>query len=301
MNKNTFSFLLNEYHVVAVDEYNEKPHRIYIAQSTNAVNELTKVILIDFTNNEAFTPQMIGSYAKFMCPIRLIDPNRDNIEDIQKRIEELPDLTKINLSRIMEEKPEISDEGYLSFYSLDDYLFKDLNKKFQEKGSLDACDFFCIIIWKANRAKSTMAKMLLKKFNSLEDASRSITSYLSNRNLNDYDRFKYLLETGFRLPMLSAILTVLYPERFTIYDYRNCSHPEMTEFKKLDNGIKDTRSYWSLYQDYIAAVVENTPTWMTLRQKDQYLWGKSFAIQLKKDIECNFDKTKISDLLDFNS
>ena len=296
MSLNTFSYLLNQYQVIAVDDYNQIPHRIYIAPSGNQVTELTKVILIDLDRHEVFAPQMIGSYAKFLCPVRLIDPNLDNIEEILKRIEKLPDLTKINLSRIMEEKPEIADYGYQSFYDLNEYLFKELNKKFKEHGSLDACDFFCIVIWKANRAKSTMARMLLRKFNSLEIASRSITSYLSNENLSDYDRFKYLLGMGFRLPMLSAILTVLYPERFLVYDYRICSNQEMVDFKKLSNGIKDTQSYWHQYQNYIASVIENTPSWMTLRQKDQYLWGKSFALQLKEDIECNFEKPILSDI-----
>ncbi len=110
MNLNTFSHLFLQYQVVAVDEYNEKPHRVYIARSENQITELAKVILIDLDHQEVYFPQMIGSYAKFMCPIRLINPNRDNIEEIQKQIEQLSDLTKINLSRIMEEKPEISYE-----------------------------------------------------------------------------------------------------------------------------------------------------------------------------------------------
>ena len=288
MNLNTFSHLLHQYQVVAVDEYNEKPHRVYIARSETQITELSNVILIDLDRQEVYSPQMIGSYAKFMCPIRFINLNRDNIEEIQKQIEQLPDLTKINLSRIMDEKPEITDGGYRSFYDLNEYLFKDLTRKFQDQGSLDACDFFCIIIWKANRAKSKIANKLLKKFNSLEVASRTITSTLHNENMSDNERFKYLLDIGFRLPMLSAILTVLYPDRFTVYDYRICSHPEMAEFTKLEYMTKDSQLYWNLYQDYIAAVIENTPSWMTLRQKDQYLWGKSFALQVKSDIENNF-------------
>ncbi len=31
---------------------------------------------------------------------------------------------------------------------------------------------------------------------------------------------------GFRLPMASAILTVLYPEEFTVYDVRVCNEVE---------------------------------------------------------------------------
>lgn len=288
MTMNNFINLLAQYQVVAVDEYNEKPSRVYIAPKGKLINELTKVILIDLDHQEVYAPQMIGSYAKFLCPIRFVDPQRDNIWDIQKRIDNLHDLAKLNLLRIIEEKPEIIDEGYLSFYSLNEYLFNDVNKKFVENGSLDAYDFFCIVIWKANRAKSRIAELLLKKYNTLENASRTITSTLHNENMSDYDRFKFLLEIGFRLPMLSAILTVLFPDRFLVYDYRICSNPEMAEFTKLVSIIKDSQNYWTQYQKYIEAAIVNTPSWMTLRQKDQYLWGRSFAIQLSGDIEKNF-------------
>lgn len=288
MKNDTFSQIISRFQIVAVDEYNETPRRIYITQSKEQIKELTKVILIDLDRQQVFDPQMIGSYAKFMCPIRYVDPKRDNIAEIQRQIEKLPNLVKINLSRIIEGKPEIRDEGYGAYYSLDEYLFENLNKKFHEKGSLDASDFFCIIIWKANRAKSKIAEKLLKKFNTLEEASRAITSTLHNENMSDYERFKYLLNIGFRLPMLSAILTVLFPDRFLIYDYRICSHPEMKEFTKLKNPINDSALYWTLYQEYIEAVMKNTPSWLTLRQKDQYLWGKSFAVQLKNDLQRNF-------------
>lgn len=182
------------------------------------------------------------------------------------------------------------NEGYGSFYNMDEYLFQDLKDKFLKEGSLGAFDFFCIIVWKANRAKSRIAKNLLKKFNNLEDAARTITSSLRNENLADFDRFRYLLDLGFRLPMLSAILTVLYPSRFLVYDYRICSNPEMSEFENLANGISNTEVFWKQYKRYIQAVEENTPSGMTLRQKDQYLWGKSFAMQLKTDIENEFNK-----------
>lgn len=290
MSLNTFSYLLAQYHIVAVDEYLDKPERIYLSTSEFQLSEMTKVILIDLVNKVAFEPQLAGSYAKFMCPIRSIDLHRDDIEAIQNRINNLPDLIKIRISSIMEERKEIKDDGYRSFYDLNEYLFNDLNTKFREKGSLDAFDFFCIIIWKANRVKSTIAKNLLKKFKTLEDAAQTITSTLRNENISDYTRFEYLLDNGFRLPMLSAILTVLYPERFLVYDYRICEHPAMVSFQNLANGMTDSKCYFQRYQDYIAAIAEIPPLWMTLRQKDQYLWGKSFANQLKNDIKNNFNK-----------
>jgi hypothetical protein len=174
------------------------------------------------------------------------------------------------------------------FYDLHKYLIDDVSRKFQEFGSINAFDFFCIIIWKANRVKSKIAKKLLEKFISLEDAAKEITSELYKAN-SDLDRFKYLCRLkGLQLPMISAILTVLYPDRFLVYDYRICSHQEMNEFKNISK--KDPLACWKRYQCYIEKAKGITPSKMTLRQKDQYLWGMSFASQLKSDITNNFKK-----------
>jgi hypothetical protein len=279
---------ISRYQIVAIDDYNDSPSRVYIPTLDGQLTELSTLILIDLDTKEVFEPQMLGSYLKFGSPVRSIDLKRDNIQEINERIEKLPVLTRINIQRHLEGKADVEDGGYLEFYNLNDYLFGTVNKRFHEIGSIGSFDFFCIVIWKANRAKSKIAGTLLKKFDDLENASRSITSVLHNMNMSDYERFAYLLEVGFRLPMLSAILTVLFPDRFLIYDYRICSNPEMEEFTKLEYQISDKHKYWELYQEYIIAVIHNTPSWMSLRHKDQYLWGKSFGLQLKRDIECNF-------------
>lgn len=290
MSLNKFHEILQQYSVVAVDEYNDEPSRVYLAKRFQQITELSEVILIDFYKQEVTSPTKLGSYAKFMCPVRYVDPLRDNVDKIQKRIESLSSIVKINLLRIIEGKPEIRNEGFGSFYRMDDYLFNDLNEKFHKDGCLNSFDFFCIIIWKANRAKSKIAQLLHRRFNNLDDAAYTITSRLNNQNINDYERFKYLLDLGFRLPMLTAILAVLYPDRFLVYDYRICSNPEMNEFKNLENEVKNKELYYSRYLKYMEAVIENTPSRLTLRQKDQYLWGKSFANQLKEDIQMNFHK-----------
>ncbi|MEK6827122.1 MAG: hypothetical protein AABX99_01400, partial [Nanoarchaeota archaeon] len=50
---------------------------------------------------------------------------------------------------------------YSQFYSLENYLFNNITKKFEEKKTLSTEDFFCIIIWKSNRAKSKIAKKIM--------------------------------------------------------------------------------------------------------------------------------------------
>ena len=51
---------------------------------------------------------------------------------------------------------------YIELYHLEEYLFKTVNARFKNDKKINAYDFFCIIIWKANRAKSKIAKKLIK-------------------------------------------------------------------------------------------------------------------------------------------
>ena len=52
---------------------------------------------------------------------------------------------------------------YLRYYDLETYLFEDVRRRFHAERSLSAFDFFSIVIWKANRAKSKIAHRLLSK------------------------------------------------------------------------------------------------------------------------------------------
>ena len=92
---------------------------------------------------------------------------------------------------------------------------------------------------------------------------------------------------GFMLPMASAILTILYPESFTIYDFRICE--VLNDFDKLQNKTK-CDSLWNGYESFVAAVKKVGPSEYSLRDKDRWLWGRSFCQQLKQDIAEKFQK-----------
>lgn len=89
--------------------------------------------------------------------------------------------------------------------------------------------------------------------------------------------------------MTSAILSVLYPQYFTVYDVRVCGI--VSGFDNL-TSIADFEQLWSSYQQYIQAVKDAVPFRYSLRDKDRWLWGKSFAEQLENDIERRFEKQK---------
>ena len=157
MNMYNLNEAIFRYQIVAIDDYNDRPSRVYIPILDRQLTELSTLILIDLDTIEVFEPQMFGSYLKFGSPIRPIDLKRDNIQEINERIEKLSALTKINILRHLEGKADVEDGGYLEYYNLNDYLFGTVNKRFHENGSIGSFDFFCIVIWKANRAKSKIA------------------------------------------------------------------------------------------------------------------------------------------------
>ena len=87
--------------------------------------------------------------------------------------------------------------------------------------------------------------------------------------------------------MASAILTVLYPEEFTVYDVRVCD--SLGDCHKLSN-VTDFEKLWHGYVEFKSKVSQAVPDELSLRDKDRYLWGKSFHEQLSIDIEKAFAK-----------
>lgn len=175
---------------------------------------------------------------------------------------------------------------FRQYYYLESYLFYTVHVHFVEQGYLSAFDFFCTVIWKANRAKSKIAKRLLAHgYENLDTAVRALTTGLAQQ-ATAKDRLRYLWETwGLRLPTPSAILTVLYPDEFTIFDRRVCN--TLAGFHNLKNLV-NFENLWRGYVEFKRKVKELPPEGLPLRQKDRYLWGKSFYEQLTKDIERGF-------------
>lgn len=178
---------------------------------------------------------------------------------------------------------------YRQFYDLESYLFEVVRPRFHDQGYLSAFDFFCIVVWKANRAKAKVARRLLERDDApaggLESAVRRLTEGLA-REPSPRETLRYLLQGwGFLLPLASAILTVLYPEEFTVYDSRVCDC--LGAFRNLAHRSW-SESLWSDYQQFKRCVMEATPQGLSLRDRDRYLWGKSFHKQLAEDVARGF-------------
>ncbi len=184
----------------------------------------------------------------------------------------------------------MTDTNFMQYYDLEDYLFKVVSIRYAQDKTLTAFDFFCIVIWKANRAKSKVAERLLAHDKGQANLGRAVGSLLAaiSEAKDQRARLSVLIEGwGFRLPMASAILTVLYPEDFTVYDIRVCD--VLGDFKDAQYKT-NFATLWERYAAYVIAVKGAVSECSSLRDKDRFLWGKSFATQLQTDIQSSFGR-----------
>ena len=173
----------------------------------------------------------------------------------------------------------------LRYYNLETYLFEDIHRSFHGGVAIGAFELFSIIIWKANRAKTKLARRLLQVHGDLETAARKLFASLFRASSHE-ERLRLLIQDwGFYLPMASSILAVLWPDEFTIYDVRVCD--ELGDFRWVGN-LRKPSAVWAGYQQYLTAVRLAVPGDLRLRDKDRYLWGRSAMRQLEQDLRRGF-------------
>lgn len=152
-------------------------------------------------------------------------------------------------------------------------LFPKVRARFAIDGTLEPIDLMAILVWKANRAKNMHIKRVGGPEAFCQNAPK-LGAALFNAKGNS-ERLKVALGEPwrFRLPTATALLTVLFPDDFTIYDVRVC------EFIPGFDGLANRRYSEELYVRYTQfkeAVRSAAPCAQTLREADQYLWGLSW-------------------------
>ena len=85
---------------------------------------------------------------------------------------------------------------------------------------------------------------------------------------------------------------MLYPKRFTVYDFRVVEHEELKRFKDIDSERSERNAV--RYLEFIEAVKVLTleGEFKDLRSKDKYLWGRSRYNSILRDIESGFPSKK---------
>ena len=165
---------------------------------------------------------------------------------------------------------------WLKLYDLERYLFKEVSPRFRREQTLRPYDFFAIVVWKSNRAKTKIKRGLLDAGKTVQDlmceVSQAETPGKKVGILLDVD--------GIGPAMASAILTVCYPEEFTVLDYRAWQVLEQAGIAGLpDDYPWDSESYLQ-YHDACRRLAEHIG--LSLRDLDRALWAKSWEADLHK-------------------
>jgi len=170
---------------------------------------------------------------------------------------------------------------FLQFYDDEHYLLTKVGPTFRETGRIATLDFHMILIWKADRAKG-YHKARLRRLSSKGSYSEAVQTLASELWKADRKEQLRVLMTKwqFALPTASAILTILYPDEFTVYDYRVrevLGLPKNLSYRYFSDSL------WCEYEAFIEAVNEATPPQLRLRDKDRYLSGKSYRNDVERD------------------
>ncbi len=171
--------------------------------------------------------------------------------------------------------------NYHRYANVETNLFPEIALKFSQDGSLDPVDFWAILVWKANRSKSKLRRRLTEDGRTFSESVRGIANSIYNAPAPKDKLGALMVDWRFRLPTAIAILTVLYPDEFTVYDYRVCE--QLNAFRELKNR-RFSDDLWDQYQEFKFAVINAAPDGATLRDADHYLWGRSWHEDARRDI-----------------
>ena len=158
-----------------------------------------------------------------------------------------------------------------AYYSPEAHLFSALAQSFAKTGQLHPEALYLILEWKASRVRKRHLRRLTQLAGGFDKAVSEIATDL--RTAVEPDRRLKVLMTkwAFRLPTASAILTVLYPDVFTVYDRRVCK--VLGAFDRLAN-MKWSVELWREYRRFVDAVRTAAPSGFSLRDCDRWLWGQ---------------------------
>jgi hypothetical protein len=171
-----------------------------------------------------------------------------------------------------------------AFYWPEIELFPEVQRRFAACGELDPLHFYAILDWKAPRARTRHLARLSNRQGGFDGAVAAIATGLRSAS-GRRERLQFLMTSwGFRLPTASAILAVLYPNDFTVYDVRVCDM--LGEFGELTDKAWSA-DLWSEFERYLSGVRGRGSSGASLRDCDRALWGASKHAALKKELKLN--------------
>ena len=149
---------------------------------------------------------------------------------------------------------------YLSLYNQEDYLFNFIGPQIRKRGFMKFDEFYKIGMWKSFRPK----QKYLKNQNMIEEITKEAFREKDERKKVE----KICSLKGVGVPTASAILTIVFPDKYAIIDIR-CI--EMLE--RLKFSIKNAMTFknWVKYLEIIRGLaIDNN---ITPREVDKVLFA----------------------------
>jgi len=195
-------------------------------------------------------------------------------------------------------------EQWLDCYDPEIRVFPDLRKRLAKGEGLGKRDVLLIVKWKLGRIKGSNSKTVsdenLKKINTaIVEAAKPEKALAALKALEEVP--------GIVLATATAILTVCYPDTFTIIDERVLEsldllpggHEKKKRRKKKKEG-KEKSKYntedWTAetyVDEYLPKVKARQDEWKrTLRETDQALWGLSVNRRVEKVIKRSEEESR---------
>jgi hypothetical protein len=167
-------------------------------------------------------------------------------------------------------------KDYLCFYefSSEAHLFRKVNGNFRKNCCLTAEEFFAVIIWKSNRSKTRIRDGILRSGKSIPQITQGMHLAAGSERKME----ALLAIDGVGIPIASAVLTVCYPDEFTVVDYRARAAIAALWPAKTKSIAPDPTQYVKGYLRYVAICREiANEQGMCLRDIDRALWGYDFC------------------------
>ncbi len=160
----------------------------------------------------------------------------------------------------------------IAYYNPETRIFPALAESFATTGKLDPLGLYVILDWKSPRARTKHRSRLIRIAGSFNSAVDQIGAELHAAASPEQRLGLLLTKWDFLPPTASAILAILYPDTFTIYDIRVCN--TLGGFHNLAY-MAWSPTFWKEYQRYVGAVRDAASQGLSLRDCDRWLWGQN--------------------------
>lgn len=161
-------------------------------------------------------------------------------------------------------------ETYLNYYWLEKHLFEHVSESFQKHGHLTPEEFFAIVIWKRNASKTNVRI-------GINESGKTIKALTSEIYKADTPQRKLAVLTsinGIGISIASAILTVCYPDDFTVIDYRAKNSIENIFNEEIEGNPSASADAYFEYLEICKRLACESK--LSLRDFDRALWAYDF-------------------------